>query len=250
MAYVVPCLYFLDQLLILVQIKEQTFQLAYFQLISLIGILHFVEGVLIFFFGSLRQQALITYREDKIAGGYQAYARWIIPLLFFTIKGYYVPLLAGIVYNNETFTHSVGSKAEKMGVGITVYGAVILILSQFYRKEQLSMLILMFIVPVLHELLFVWDTKLEEEDAIYFYPSKGIRLMGFAKAINMPSPFEGGDIILSINRHPIMSEEDYVKLSEQRFLLIHIQRLNGEEKYILMESNAFKALQPIFLPPE
>lgn len=250
MAYVVPCIYFLDQLLILLQIKEQSFQLAYVQLISMIGILHFFEGVLAFFFGSIRQQVLVTYREDKIAGGYHTYGRWMIPLLFFTIKGYYVPLLAGIVYNNETFTHSAGSKAEKMGGAITIFGAIVLVLSQISKKGQLSLTLLILIVPILHEVLFIWDWLLEEQEVIYTFPTRGIRLMGFAKAINIPSPFEGGDIILSINRHPIKSEEDYMEAVKAKFLLMHIERISGEKRYILMESKAFTGLQPVFLPPE
>lgn len=250
MAYVIPCIYFFDQLLILLHIKEQPFQIAYIQLIILTGILHFAEGILTFFFGSMRQQAIITYRQDKIAGGYQAYGRWMIPLLFFTIKGYYVPLIAGIVYNNETFTHSVGAKAEKMGSGITIYGALLLIMSQLCIRQKFALSLLMLIVSLLHEMLFIWDAKLEKQRSIYTYPAQGLRLMGFAKAMNIPKPFEGGDIILSINRQPIGCEEEYMKFSEARFLLLHIKRVNGEEKYILMESKVFKQLQPVFLPPE
>lgn len=251
LAYVVPGIYLIEQLLFISGIWVEGVKYRYMELVVLIGCLHFIEGILTFCCGSYRQQAIITYRGEKIAGGYRSCGKWIIPLVFFTFKGIYFPILAGVIYNNETFTHSVGDKAQKMGLAITSYGIGVIILAQVYQSEIMSLPILLGLVLLGHELLFAYDDFLERGKVLFTYPEKGIRLMGFAKLMNIPEPFDGGDIILDINHKSINSEEEYIEgIKDKRVLLLHILKITGEEKYMLISKKQLEELQPIFLPPQ
>lgn len=248
MAYVIPVIYFFEQLILKLQVIIEPFGLEYVQLIIVISVLHFTEGMLTFFFGSRRSRAVITYMDNEIAGGYQSYGRWILPLLIFSINGIYVPILTGIVYFNETFTKGVEEKAQKMGIVIALYGIAIMGIHYFIKQGTLSLMLAMILIPALHELMMIGDRLYEKGKALYTYPKKGIRLMAFEKAANMPKPFEWGDIILEINNKPIDSEEDYEAAMVANYVLVHLLKTTGDELYVVMKKTQLQALSPVFLP--
>lgn len=250
LSYVLPAIYGIEQLLSYGGLGEHPFQFAYGPLMLVIGMLHLSEGILAFCCGKIRSQAVISYNEDKIIGGYEAYGRWVVPLLLFTIKGIYIPILAAIIYFNETFTRSVEEKAEHMGLAIAFYGLGILILERCVRRGQLSLTAAMIIMPILHEMLLGWDRIMEIGENLYTYPDRGIRLMLFAKAINMPKPFDRGDVFLEVNGEPLKNEEDYYALKKDKYLFIHLKKVEGEEMYLLIKRDDLTALEPVFLPKE
>lgn len=249
LSYIIPLIYFMEQGLRRVA-PIPCFQIAYKELILLIGVLHFTEGILTFFFGKDRSEVVITYEGSNIAGGYQSYGKWIVPLLLFSVQGIYIPILAGIIYLNRTFTQIVEEKVEKMGIAIALYGLVIFILDELVRQDKFSLMKMMILMPCMHELLFVWDKILESGKAIYTYPSKGLRLMAFAASQIMPRPFERGDIILEVNGQSITCEEVFYKMRHEKYLMLHIMKLTGEELIVVIEGKQMEALQPVFLPPE
>lgn len=248
LSYVLPAIYLAEKLVSYFEGKEGFFQIAFLQMMMLIGILHFTEGLLVFWFGHKRSEAVITYKGNEITGGYQAYGKWIVPLFLFSVGGFYVPIFAGIFYFNETFTRQVEEKSERTGLAIALYGICIFLLTQAVKREVLTLTGAMLIMPLLHEVLFLWDRMLERGADLYTYPERGIRLMCFASAANMPKPFDRGDIFLDANGTPLPNEAAYETALQAAVILLHIQKIGGEEIYVLIRNAQLRALDPIFLP--
>ena len=251
LSYVIAVIYLLEQILIYFNVRTEPFPIAYIELIELVAVLHFIEGILAYIFGAKRTEAVVTYRKDEIAGGYQAYGRWIVPLLLFSVQGIYVPIVAGIVYFNESFTLPAKDKAEKMGLFIAIYGIGLLIIRYLFALGYLTLAYTIIIMVIMHETVFVIDRLYEYGDNLYNYPEKGIRLMCFAAVKEMPSPFEQGDIILKINRKPINSEEDYIKIINEtnKALILHVKKVSGKQLLIRSSTQELKKLEAVFLPP-
>ncbi|MDF2593977.1 MAG: hypothetical protein K0R69_318 [Clostridia bacterium] len=135
--------------------------LPYENLIILIGILHMTEGVLIILDAKKNNECAITYKGNKLVGGYQTYKKWFIPLFFFSIRDIYLPILVIMAYADETFTMSPIKKAVAMGKYIFFYGMLISLLGYFTFKQSLSLILVMICMPLLHETLFIINKRLE-----------------------------------------------------------------------------------------
>lgn len=250
LAYILPCIYFIERILVANHILEEGYAFAYSELMMFIGMLHFMEGILTFFFGSKRSEVIVAYQDEKIAGGYQFYGKWIMPLFIFSIKGIYIPLVSMIMYYDQSFTHKLEDKSEKMGLAISLYGLMVLAARELMIGHVLSMSVVMLIIPFLHEMLFVLNVYLERGEDLYTYPKKGLRLMAFAELSNMPYPFERGDVFLQINGEELSNETEYEAKLMEESLLIKVLKLDGDQIYILIKSRQLKQMSPIFLPPE
>lgn len=159
LAYVLTVVYIINKIF--------QFHFNYYVLMSLTGILHVVEGLLTYYFGATKSEIMIIYKEKKIARGYKSYGQWFVPLLFFKLQGIYVPLLASIIYYNETFTYTAKEKAQKMGIWIGVFGFVVLLLTLLSYHKKLPIFISLVGMSLLHEGLFKIDAHLEKETPYY-----------------------------------------------------------------------------------
>lgn len=250
LAYVLAIIYVIDEILVLSGLKSEYFRLAYVEMICLVGILHAIEGILIFSFGGNQNVAIITYKGKKVAGGYQSYGRWFIPLLLFSINGLYVPIVAMLVYLNESFVLSSKAKARYMGIWIFIYGLGIIMLGYFTKKGNLPLLLTMLTMPLLHEILFAIDYHIEQGDYLYPYPNQGIRVMDFKNIIQKDrGHIEKGDIILKINNTRINSEETYDRAIVKDKMNMVVQKVNGEILQVSYTYEELEGMKLIFLPP-
>lgn len=252
MAYVIAIIFIMDEILILSGLKSNYFQLAYIEMIVLVGVLHCIEGILTFSYGGNRNSAIMTYRGKKVAGGYQAYGRWFIPLLLFSINGFYVPIVAAVVYLNESFVLTPKVKARRMGSWIFIYGLIVMSIGYFTSTGDLPLLLSILTMSILHEILFAIDGYIEQGELLYPYPKQGVRVMDFEEI--PPSRLEKrniekGDIILKINQSRVNTEEEYRAALGKENMKLVLQKLSGAITEVGYTYEELEEMKLVFLPP-
>ena len=253
LSYVLAFIYFIDYFCIKMRIKTTFFELSYIEMMDLVGILHLIEGVLTFLMGGKKSQPVITYRGEKIAGGYEAYGKWLIPLLFFSIQGFYVPIVAAVVYMNQSFVMPPQKKARMMGIGIGNFGMIIIGIASLIQMGKLPPTIGMIMMPLLHESLFIVDRQIEKRKLKYTYPYEGIRIMEILgeNTLNL----ERGDIIRAVNEEILYNEERYDRYIEvekiiknEEKLALSIEKITGERKKVVCTAAELRGMKRVFLP--
>ena len=248
LAYVITIIYLVDTGLVLLKLKENYFTLPYEKLIVLVGVLHMIEGIMTYFYGAKDNLCVINYKGNQIAGGYQAYRKWYIPLFLFTIKGYYVPLLCVLVYGDETYTMVPELKSRKSGKYIFIYGCLILIVGIAVVLNKVPLPIGIMLMPIAHEMLFAINHFLEQAPCIYTLPIKGVRVIEIIKEQAQRTKIERGDIILRINGKKIKDEETYYRQLEDQRLVMILEDLKGNKKILHFEQREYEELGVIILP--
>ena len=247
LAYVMTVIYAVDYLLVWIGLKSKLMDLSYEKMIELVGILHILEGALTFSFGARKSIPIVTYEGEKIAGGYQSHQSWLIPLLFFKIKGFYIPVMVNIVYANDTFTYTPEEKAQKMGLLISTYGLVMLFIARLVSLNYISLTLGLLGMPLLHEVLFLIDDYLEKGKMKYPYPSLGIRVMEIQEKNQLD--ISRGDIIISVNGKKLINEENFLQVINASIkCTLEIEKISGEKKRVSCTTQEIKAAQIIFLP--
>lgn len=252
MAYVMAMIFIIDEVLVLSAIKSNYFNIAYVEMILMVGGLHCIEGILTFSYGGYRHSAIMTYRGRKVAGGYQAYGKWFIPLLLFSVNGIYVPVLAVVVYLNESFVLTPKAKARTMGIWIFLYGVVVLVMGYLTSLGDLPLLLSMMSMPILHEILFAIDAHIEQGELLYPYPKQGIRVMDFRGAVpsrTKKMAIEKGDIVLKINESCVSTEEEYREGLTKGNMRLVLRKLSGALTEVQYTYEELEALELVFLPP-
>lgn len=162
MAYSIPLTYCLERVINYTVSADISFELDYGGLICLTGLLHIAEGILTNFYGYKENELIVTYKKDKIAGGYKLYRKWRIPLLLFVYKGIYIPTLAMMIYADESFTMFPKQKAQKMGRWIGIYGAALCYSILLYRRHYLNIFEVMLFAALGHESIFAINRLYEK----------------------------------------------------------------------------------------
>lgn len=246
LAYAVTFIYLIDSGTNYLKFKTELL-LPYGSLILLVGGLHLIEGILTSLYGYKENKCIITYKGNKIAGGYQAYRKWRIPLFLFVLNGIYVPIIVVMVYGDDTYTMNPKKKAQKMGLYIGIYGLIMIFLS-FISHESRLLPITILCMPILHELMLKISKKQEEKEPLYSYPNRGVRVIEILNQEEGKSFLKRGDIILSINNQEINELEAYDKIINEEALVIKIETLQGGEKIVCCKGKELHQLGVILLP--
>lgn len=248
LSYVLACIYILDWLLVKTGLKVTFFELSYKQMITLVGILHVLEGILTFFWGAKKTEAIIAYRGKKTAGGYSTCGQWLIPLLFFSINGYYVPIVAGVVYFNETVVMRPEVKARWMGGLIGFFGLSVIGISKLVALGIVPLGLGILCMPLLHEGIFLIDTYIEKMPLKYPYIEDGLRVMELLGENDLE--IERGDIIKQIDGEAIKSEEDYIRCTaNEKVVKMELERMTGERVRVVCTISQLRKAKMVFLPP-
>lgn len=250
LAYGITCVYFIDFLLMMFKAREEHFNLPYEKLILLVGVLHIVEGLLTYLYGSKQNRCIVSYKRNQITGGYEAYRKWYIPLFLFTIKGFYIPLLCVIAYGDETYTMKPEEKARKSGKCILSYGLFILLIGILISLAKLPLLVGIIVMPVTHEILFVINHLMEKGNCIYNLPARGVRVIEINHEQRHQNKIKRGDIILKINGKNIIDEDIYYQQLLEKWLVIMLQDMQGNIKILNFDQREYEKLEVIILPTQ
>jgi len=232
-------------------------------LITMIAVLHFVEGLLVIIDGKKGAIPVFTNKNDKIIGGFALRRSWVLPIaLFFIVsnasslgitqniatpnwwpllksssllymaKDAAVSMLAyyGVIgYNSITFTKNKGEKAASSGISILIYSLLIFILAQFAPLGYFYKLAIIITTPVAHELMLNIQRYFEVNGTPKYVSSEdGIMVLEVAP--NSPAfemGIKSGDLLVELNDKKIMDEKDIVTAGKEGLTYISFKLKRG-----------------------
>lgn len=251
-------------------------------IIALVGILHLMESLLIWFDGYRDSLPIwIKHKNDNTVGAYLMNKIWPIPLvvlivpegilqaaegaiampdwwpLFTQQPGVEVlalfPIVAVMGYSDIAITQSSRGRVKETGFWLGVYSLVILILAMISSRIYWVSFIAALAAPVLHELLIIFGRKSQlQGDPAFKAPWRGLQILEV-----MPSSqaekmgIKPGDLLLAINGRDVNSKDmlDEVLLGYPAYVWLDIKR---DDKDIILEykdyQNGICDLGMIFVP--
>jgi len=213
-------------------------------LMSMVAILHFVEGFLVLIDGRKGYVPVFSIRGKKIIGGFVMNRYWLLPVAIFlllhgqdaTAAGATVPMpnwwplaatsipmqvlktavislvpFYGIIgYQSITFTQSVKEKSQRSGLYIIAYSVALFALAQLAVINVFFQVLVLVFAPAAHELMINLQVSNEKNKAPkYISSDEGIMVLDVAKnspAVDMD--IVTGDLLVEVNGRKIEDEDD------------------------------------------
>lgn len=258
-------------------------------LMTMVAILHFVEGILVIIDGKTGSIPVFTSKDGKIIGGFALQRYWALPIAIFfmmhstsiigtswqvplpqwwpivnnsipanILKGAIValiPFYGMIGYNSVTFTRNAQEKALVSGGLIIIYSLALFGLAQAaVLNIYLKVLVLIF-APVAHEAIIALQRYLEMKgDPKYVSSDEGIMVL--AVAPNSPANEMGiksGDLLVEVNNEKIENEERITEVIREcsNFIWFKVKKVTGRfEQVSYNKMNREKRLGIVFVPRE
>lgn len=255
-------------------------------LMTLIGVLHVIEGFLVLIDGSRGTIPVFTNKDGKIIGGFAYKRYWPIPIvLLFIIKSELVsggeaistpnwwpiinlnyslqflkeiiiqavPLYGILGYTSITFTKTKVEKSTLSGIFILSYGVLLSFVAQlagYGLGWQISVLLF---APAAHEGMIRFQKYLELKGEPKFI-SDGDGIMVLEVAPGSPAEEMGiisGDTLLKINNKIIENETDIMESIHNpiNYMSLKIKRSSGrEEELNYTNLSKEKRLGVVFVP--
>lgn len=259
-----------------------------FYLGTFIGVSHVIEGLLVMFDGDRGAIPVFTNRDGKILGGYALKRYWVLPIavmiavnmdnsvLSYATESILNPdwwpiikspsglaLLAGSVisispfytmlgYSSVTFTRSKREKALSSGMYISIYGIILIAVSQLAQFGILGEIFVLAFMPFTHELMLRLQVKSEEKRKPKFVSDdEGLVILEISTDSKVKE--FGIDVeskVLSINDKTISSEgEAYPILKENLYnAVLKIKDSNGIVKEINFRHKRASRLGILLVP--
>lgn len=256
-------------------------------LMSMVAVLHFVEGLLVILDGKTGSIPVFTSKEGKIIGGFALKRYWIIPVaIFFILQSKSVvssswqvyppswwpilknslaanilksavltlmPFYAVIGYNTVTFTKNTREKTFISGGLIIAYSILLFGLAQLANLNLSFKILVLLFAPIAHEGMIVFQRYIEAKGKPkYISSSEGIMVL--AVAPNSPANEMGiksGDLVVEINDKKIDDEEKIGEVIKEcsNFIWLKVKRITGKcEQLSYDKMREGKRLGIVFVP--
>ncbi|HEY5561878.1 MAG TPA: PDZ domain-containing protein [Clostridiaceae bacterium] len=255
-------------------------------LVTLIGIIHLVEGFLVIIDGDRGALPVFTNRDEKIIGGFAFQRYWVLPIavllllksnnaisgsgqdmpLWWPLLKTNIPLKmliaagVGLVpfygvlgYSNITFTMEKKKKTLTSGIIIALYGVLLTLVAQLARLGYAGSIFAVIFMPLAHEALLYAQRHFEiNGNPKYVSGEDGIMVLDVS--VNSPAHEMGiksGDKLIEINNQKIVDEEEILKILMEgvNFIWFKIKEANGNLKDVSYNKmNKFKRLGIVFVP--
>jgi hypothetical protein len=235
-------------------------------LLVLIAVMHIVEGLLVILDGKRGAIPVFGSRDKKIIGGFAYRRQWILPmiillmvqatssntamggsittpewwpiinhsknmLIFATMVIGALPIFAGVNYSTVTFTKSKKNKPVFSGLLILAYGVILILLSSLGDINKVLDVIILTLMPVLHEYMLYIDRLSEKKGKIkYVSNEEGVCVLDVATdSIAKNMGIKMGDLILEINSIKLYKDEIVFNILESlpNILKMKVRRENG-----------------------
>lgn len=258
-------------------------------LMTLIAVLHFIEGILVMIDGKRGAIPVFTNRNNKIIGGFAFRRNWIVPVALFLIvnnpmtleyteniptpnwwpllkssplltmaKGAVVSLFAyfGIIgYSAVTFTKSKEEKVLSSGTALLLYSTILFGAAQLAPLGYMFKLFLIIFAPAAHELMLNIQ-RLFEVKGKPKYISSDDGIMVLEVAPDSPAEEMGiksGDLIVEVNNKKITSEKDILYPAKEglSYVSFKIKRgLSKLQEVSYNKMNSGKRIGIVFVPKD
>lgn len=255
-------------------------------LMSLVAVMHFIEGLLVMFDGKTGAIPVFTNRGDKIIGGFALKRYWALPISLFLmtqdtklaatgeklmspdwwpiVKPTMSMVLSNAVlglttfygmlgYNTVTFTKDKTEKTIVSGGLIMIYSVLLFIVAQFARFGFVYQVLILIFAPAAHEFMLLIQ-RYYETSGKPKYISDGNGVMVLEVAPNSPAYEMGiktGDLLVEINNKKISSEDDIFSTINEatNFIWFKVKRKSEELKEVSYNKmNSAKKLGIVFVP--
>jgi hypothetical protein len=256
-------------------------------LMTMVAILHFVEGILVMIDGGTGYIPVFTSRDEKIIGGFALQRYWAFPIAIFfmlhnnsaigsswkvplpnwwpLIKGSMpidilkdavvalVPFYGMVGYNSVTFTKDRKEKTIISGSLIIVYSLALFGLAQLsVLNIYLKFLVLIFAAAA-HEAIIAFQRYLEMKGTPkYISGDEGIMVLDVAP--NSPATEMGirsGDMLVEVNNAKIENEERITEAIREcsNFIWFKVKKVTGNfEQVSYSKLSNDKRLGIVFVP--
>lgn len=233
-------------------------------LMTMIAVLHFVEGLLIIVDGNRGTVPVFTKRQDKIIGGFVMKRYWALPIAIFIILSssyvvdigdvvpmpswwpiihstipletlkkaivMLVPFYGVLGYNSVTFTKTKRAKVNSSGSLVIVYSIVLFILAQLCYINIFYKILVVLFAPLAHEgIIYLQRYNELNGDPIYISEDgiKVLEVAPYSPADDMD--IKSGDSLIRINDKEIETEEDILQMISNNpgDIIFKIKRANG-----------------------
>lgn len=254
-------------------------------LITFIGVIYILEGLLIMFDGSRGAIPVFTKKEDKIVGGFSFSRYWPMPIAILMIfsnsasggESIYsnlaswwpiinrestlallttamiasIPIYGILGYSNVTFTQEKKIKSLRCGITIALYGLSVALVAQLANINILGQIVSIIYAPLVFELIMRYEYRVEKKGK-FLYVSDDEGIMVLEVTPNSPAYEVGikrGDKIIEINGQSIKSEVDILKIARESIFKVPVKIKNNSGQvleYIIQPRN--KRLGMLLVP--
>lgn len=256
-------------------------------LMTMVAILHFIEGILIIIDGETGYIPVFTSRGDRVVGGFALQRYWALPIaIFFMIHNtssisasWQVPLpdwwpfvkssipvnilrtavvalipFYGMVgFNSVTFTRSRREKTLVSGFLVIAYSLVLFAFAQFAAFNLFLKVLLVIFAPAAHEAIIIFQRYSElKGEPRYISNEDGIMVLEVAP--NSPANEMGiksGDVLVEVNNKKIESEDKIAESIKEcsNFIWFKVRKVTGKfEQVSYNKLNRNKRLGIVFVP--
>ncbi|AYD39385.1 PDZ domain-containing protein [Clostridium fermenticellae] len=235
---------------------------------SMVAVLHFVEGILVFIDGNTGYIPVFTNKDGRIIGGFALQRYWIIPIaILFMLHNVdpntlnsashtpmpnWWPILKGSIstdvlknaiislipfygvlgYNSVTFTRNKKQKAHMSG-GITLlYSLILFGLARLAAFNIFFKILVIVFAPAAHEAMIILQRYLEVKGKPKYISSEdGIMVLEVAP--NSPANEMGiktGDLLIEVNNMKIEDENKVFEAIRETssFVWFKVKRVTGK----------------------
>lgn len=251
-------------------------------LVILVGIISFVQGILIILDGKRGGIPVFTNRDNKILGGFAFNRSWAFPIaisIIITTSGenistpiwwYYLlpnnifsllvssiltilPLYGLIEYDNVTFTRNKIEKTLLSGMIISGYGILLCLLAQLTYLGVYIEIIILIIMPVLFEGVKGLEKIIESnKEPLYISDYTGICILDvLPNSLALEQGIKSGYKIVEINGEKPKDENDIFKSLKNINITtnLKIKDLQGDIKdYIINFNDKSRRFGVILVP--
>lgn len=241
-------------------------------IIALVGILHFMESLLIFLEGAEDSIPIIINKEGKFASAYMMQKYWPLPFALLVMEvmtaipqgsiempnwwplmkniiekpgGVLVysiyPITAVLGYGDIAVSTTPEQKSRRTALSLMGYSLVLLVTAIFAPNRLWLQGLGVILMPVLHELLIVQSQKRERyAKPLYVYPDKGVRILDLKpEGLGEKLGLKRGDIVLKINGIEIENYLHMKAVLNNYFTFLWVDILGIDGKHRCIEHQAY-----------
>lgn len=243
--------------------SEPVFHIDIMMLMSFVGILHIVEGILVGIDGHRGSIPVFSNKDGHILGGYALKRSWVVPIAIFIAystnavsgggneigtPGWWplifndytlniistmvltaLPLFGVLGYSSITFTRKKNQKVISSGLFIAGFGILLILVAQIARFGLIGEILVVIFAPLSHEAMLKFQKKIEEKREHLFVSDNGISVLEvvpYSVAYNMG--IRVGDKIISIDDTKMESEVEVYTRIKNGIHNIKIINIKGE----------------------
>lgn len=221
-------------------------------LMSLVGVLHIIEGILVVVDGRKGAIPVFSNKEGNIIGGFALKRHWILPISlmllsiastssgsvssgvsYLTTPHWWplitpsismemfnkatismLPLFGGIGFSSVTFSQSKAKKTYISGSLIFGFGVILTLVAQLGNINFFTKMLVLAFAPIAHEGMLYIGRYIEKRSKPKFVSTKD-SIMVLEVAPNTPADEMGiksGDLIIEINNRKIENESQIITI--------------------------------------